>query len=160
MKKILIIILNFLICISLNFLISYSYYEPGSNEYKQRENEAMNIINSINPSTTNEIVPTKYVYVTSNGSKYHLYGCDEINSTPHKIELVTAINKGYAPCKICNPYDLASAEIIEEQTEMQNNSKFIIFIIIILLFLITYIVFNEIRYKKLKRTKEKKSNDK
>ena len=148
MKKKIIIILIFLICISLNHLISYSYYELGSNEYKQREEQAKNLISSVNPSTTNESVPTKYVYVTKDGSKYHLYGCDEINSTPHKLELVTAINRGYAPCKVCNPYDLASAEIAEEKAEKKEiTTKIIIIIGICVLLLVAYVIFNEKRYK-------------
>lgn len=76
-------------------------------------------------------------------------GCKTIKSTPHKIELTTAIDKGYTPCKVCNPYDFASAEIAEEKAqEREKTTKVVIIISICVLLLVAYIIFNERRYRK------------
>ena len=58
---------------------------------------------------------TDFVYVTKNGSKFHSYGCDYLNSSPIKINLDTAINRGYSPCKACNPFGLA--DYYEEEND-------------------------------------------
>lgn len=44
------------------------------------------------------------VYVTKTGSKYHIYGCDYLDGQPMKTTLSKAIEAGYSPCKVCNPY--------------------------------------------------------
>lgn len=47
---------------------------------------------------------TETVYVTKTGSKFHAYGCDYLDGQPIKTTLSKAIEAGYAPCKVCNPY--------------------------------------------------------
>lgn len=61
------------------------------------------------------------VYVTPNGSRYHL----ENSSKVHKVMLRPAISKGYVPCKVCNPYGMAGTI-----TETTSNDSFILVIII------------------------------
>ena len=119
-----------------------------SNQDYEYSDKLMNILKEQNAIAT-ESAPKKYVYVTENGAKYHEYGCSTIKSTPHKLELTTAIDRGYAPCKVCNPYDFASAEIAEEKAEKKEiTTKVIIIISICVLLLVVYIVFNEKRYKR------------
>lgn len=43
------------------------------------------------------------VYVTNTGKKYHTSNCSSLSSSKKSIELSEAINKGYTPCKKCNP---------------------------------------------------------
>lgn len=115
-------------------------------EYNTRLEEAKRLINSIN--TQSNTYSEKYVYVTESGSKYHEYGCNTIKSTPHKMELETAINKGYAPCKVCNPYGFANAEIAEEKSEQRKiTTRIVIIISICILLLVVYIIFNDRKYK-------------
>ena len=45
-----------------------------------------------------------FVYVTSNGQKYHKEFCHTIkNSKKESMTKENAIKAGYTPCKICNP---------------------------------------------------------
>ena len=101
MKKILFWITLFLVIFIFNCV--EAYYEPGSNEYIQREQEAKNIINSINPTTDNNSSSntTQYVYIEEDKPLYHSYGCTEITGTPHKVDLETAISQGYYACTKC-----------------------------------------------------------
>lgn len=120
-------------------------------EYNERMEHAKEISNSVSKyssSTSNSSSSEKTVYVGENDSKYHLYGCDELKGDPHKTTLSTAVDKGYAPCKVCNPYELASAEIAEEKAEKKEiTTKIIIIIGICVLLLVAYVIFNEKRYK-------------
>ena len=56
-------------------------------------------------STTNQVSTSKEqtVFVTRTGKKYHRDGCQYLRQSKRKIELSKAINKGYAPCKVCRP---------------------------------------------------------
>ncbi len=82
------------------FMFLFSGFSFATNEEEQRRQEAINIIESVNPSTSENSVED-YVYVTEDGSTYHKYGCDEIKTTPHKITLSSAIDKGYSACEYC-----------------------------------------------------------
>ena len=137
---ILIILFVFYIC-----SYSYSVYEPESEEYKKRELEAQEIINSVsgnNSSSISDISDNRTVYVTTTDSKFHSYGCDELKNTPHKLTVSEAQNKGYAPCKECNPYGLAN-DVVSKKIDLKNISFILLFILFI-----TYIIWNEIRNNK------------
>lgn len=86
------------------------YVNDGDDkEYNLRQEEAKKIINSISSNSNNEAINNndkRIVYVTSTGSVYHLPGCSKLDSTPHSLTVTEATNKGYAPCKKCNPYNL------------------------------------------------------
>lgn len=45
----------------------------------------------------------KIVYITSACKKYHREDCHFILGEHEPIEIQTAIDKGYLPCKVCNP---------------------------------------------------------
>ena len=79
-------------------------------EYQERSQKAKEIINNISKSNseTNTSIDDRTVYITKTDSKYHAYGCDLLKNTPSKTTVETAKNKGYAPCKVCDPYGLAT----------------------------------------------------
>ena len=81
-------------------------------ERELKEKEAEEIINLINNNISNNNTSNdtddRTVYITKTGSKFHAYGCDYLNSTPYKTTITTAMDKGYSPCKVCNPYGLAT----------------------------------------------------
>lgn len=79
-------------------------------EYNLRQEEAKKIINSVSSNSNNETINNtdrRMVYITSTGSTYHIPGCSKLDSTPHSLTITEATNKGYAPCRKCNPYNLA-----------------------------------------------------
>ena len=41
------------------------------------------------------------VYVTKNGTKFHLEGCRHLNENARKIIYQNALTNGYTPCKVC-----------------------------------------------------------
>ena len=43
------------------------------------------------------------VFVTKSGKKFHTEQCRYINYNSISIELNEAIDRGYSPCKVCNP---------------------------------------------------------
>lgn len=43
------------------------------------------------------------VYITKTGIKYHREGCSSLSKSSIVISLTNAIERGYTPCKICNP---------------------------------------------------------
>lgn len=43
------------------------------------------------------------VYITKTGAKYHRDGCSSLKKSKIAIILQEAVNRGYEPCKICNP---------------------------------------------------------
>lgn len=106
-------------------------------EYKERYEEAKEIINNVSSSTitTSNDTDTRIVYVTSTGSKYHLAGCDKLDSTPHSLTVTQANSKGYAPCKKCNSYNLA--DDFYKNTFNPNILLFIIFVMFIILIIIS-----------------------
>lgn len=106
-------------------------------EYNERYEEAKEIINNITSSTTttSSNTDTRVVYVTSTGSTYHLAGCNKLDSTPHSLTVTEANSKGYAPCKKCNPYNLA--DDFYENTFNPNILLFIIFVMFIILIIIS-----------------------
>lgn len=46
---------------------------------------------------------TTIVYITKTGAKYHRDGCSSLKKSKIAITLQEAVNRGYEPCKICNP---------------------------------------------------------
>ena len=145
-----------IICILLLFCLTNNYYviayvEEGTEEYNQRQQEAINIIQSVNPTNENEDNYKEYVYIEDNSSKYHYYGCEELTSTPHKIELSEAISKGYYACDKCNPY---TASVNEESEEETNYNTVIILLFIVIGLLVIYIIIDEVKYKRNKENKK------
>lgn len=72
------------------------------------------------------------VYVTKTGKKYHLSNCSSLSSSSKEIELSEAIDKGYTPCKRCNPPTNTNANSdnsknnklgFSEPTKTNNNSN-------------------------------------
>lgn len=53
------------------------------------------------PSTTT--TSSEVVYITKSGKKYHKDGCDSLSKSKIKISKGEAEQKGYEPCKKCNP---------------------------------------------------------
>lgn len=106
-------------------------------EYAERYEEAKEIINNVSSSitTTPDDTDTRIVYVTSAGSKYHLAGCNKLDSTPHSLTVTQANNKGYSPCKKCNPYNLV--DTFYEDTFNSNIFIFIIFSMFIVVIIIS-----------------------
>lgn len=54
-------------------------------------------------STEKDISKATDVYITNTGTKYHLAGCRSLVGSKIKITLKEAKEKGYTPCKLCNP---------------------------------------------------------
>lgn len=115
-------------------------------EKNEREKEFDEMFGNMNPTYTNNIstADNRYVYVTNSGSKFHSPGCDDLDSTPHKLTVEQAQEKGYAPCKVCNPYGLAGNT--EKTTKKNINIPFFL-VLGILIILIIYIIVNEKKYK-------------
>ena len=89
-------------------------------EYQERLEKAKQLANEhIASSSSTSTSDTRTVYITKTDSKYHAYGCDALKNTPSKTTVETAKNRGYAPCKICDPYGLAT-----ELYGLNNNNKF------------------------------------
>ncbi|MCI5588864.1 MAG: hypothetical protein MR384_13435 [Lachnospiraceae bacterium] len=118
-------------------------------EYNLRQEEAKKIINSVSSNSNNEAINNndkRIVYVTSTGSVYHLSGCSKLDSTPHSLTLTEATNKGYAPCKKCNPYNLAKG--------FYNDyfNPYILLGIIPLIFIILILFFMNFSLKRIPNT--------
>ncbi len=43
------------------------------------------------------------VYITKTGKKYHRAGCRYLRYSKYKITKSEALERGYAPCKVCRP---------------------------------------------------------
>ncbi len=43
------------------------------------------------------------VYITKTGAKYHKDGCSSLRKSKIPVTLQEAVDRGYEPCKICNP---------------------------------------------------------
>lgn len=146
----------FIIVLSIIFLIpifyqhSIAYIEEGTDEYNNRKQEAINIIQDTNPVNEDENYK-EYVYITDNSSKYHYYGCEELTTTPHKIELSEAINKGYYACDKCSPY-------ISNDNEESNNiisyDMIIKLLFLIIGLLVFYIIIDEKKYRRNKNAEK------
>lgn len=76
---------------------------------------------------------TRPVFVTQTGSKYHIQGCDYLNSKPSKTTVAIAENHGYSPCKVCNPYRLADSYYGTNTITNYSNINLLIFILIMFL---------------------------
>lgn len=89
---------------------------------------------------------TETVYVTKTGSKYHTYGCDYLNGQPLKTTLSNAIDKGYSPCKMCNPYGLADTQSSASNSDENNNYFMYMTIVlsVIVIIVLLYIVNNKL----------------
>ena len=96
---------------------------------------------------TSVFADDEIVYVTSKGSMYHTESCPETTiHESHKLKLKDAINKGYLPCKICNPYNMYKNN---EEPEKDNSSKtWIYFFSSTVSILLVYIFINERRYRR------------
>ena len=51
------------------------------------------------------------VYVTKTGRKYHRSGCGYLRESCIPISLIEAIQRGYTPCKVCNPPSVADYHV-------------------------------------------------
>lgn len=101
---------------------------------------------SIEASTSTYYSPSKrYVYITLDGSKYHLAGCDYLDGRPYKISLEWAIDHGYGPCKHCKPF------IVEDD----NTIVIAIIVLIISIFVIGIVLYF---YKKRPNNSKKQRN--
>jgi micrococcal nuclease len=61
------------------------------------------------------------VYITKTGTKYHREGCSSLSRSSIPISLANAVERGYTPCKICNPPSVAQAIPLEKaSTETQE----------------------------------------
>jgi micrococcal nuclease len=62
------------------------------------------------------------VYITKTGTKYHREGCSSLSRSSIPISLANAVERGYTPCKMCNPPTLARAIPLKEaSTEAQET---------------------------------------
>ena len=43
------------------------------------------------------------VYITENGTKYHIEDCQYLQNSSIAVTLGEALDKGYTPCSKCNP---------------------------------------------------------
>jgi len=43
------------------------------------------------------------VYITKTGEKYHRDGCISLRKSRFAVSLKEAVERGYGPCKICQP---------------------------------------------------------
>lgn len=119
-------------------------------EFNERLQHARELTESIMPTSNETSLSTsndnRTVYIAKEGAKFHSAGCDEMKSTPHSLTVANAQSRGYAPCKVCNPYGLAVTSKIQEKS---NNSNTIVYIICtILLMLVIFFVYNDIKNKK------------
>lgn len=96
------------------------------------------------------LADTDFVYVTQNGSKFHSYECNYLNSTPMKINLDTAINKGYSPCKACNPYGLADDYYEEENDYLIAN---LILTIVLYMGIPLFLYFRNMKFDDVKQVR-------
>ncbi len=112
-------------------------------EYQERLKEAEAIIEGSNPSITTSNEDNRTVYITKTDVKYHKAGCDTMKSTPSKITVSQADSRGYAPCKVCNPYGLAGTV----EKEINDTNGVLILICIVLGILVIYLIINDKRHK-------------
>ena len=152
MKKIITLII-FILIIFANFFCVKSNNEiiNSYEQYNIRKEEARKLRESVgfvtNSSNDDSYTPdNRRVYITSNSAKFHSPGCDEMKSTPHTITVAQAYAKGYAPCKICNPYNLA-------HTSQNDNFIIVPIIIVIVVFLVVLIICIFLKNKKNKKNK-------
>jgi len=43
------------------------------------------------------------VYITDTGERYHVASCRYLRYSKHPVSLRVAKNRGYTPCKVCQP---------------------------------------------------------
>ncbi len=55
------------------------------------------------PTAVNSAQSTTIVYITKTGKKYHNKGCASLKKSCIETSLQDAVDKGYTPCKKCNP---------------------------------------------------------
>lgn len=79
----------------------------------------------------------RYVYIGDNSPLFHSYGCEELQTTPNKISLSSAQNRGYYPCKVCNPYNLAK---VDDTQNAVNITPIVIGIITIIVLVIIFVI--------------------
>ena len=54
-------------------------------------------------TASSKSVASSAVYITATGSKFHRDGCGSLSKSKIKIDRNEALEKGYEPCKRCNP---------------------------------------------------------
>ncbi len=54
-------------------------------------------------TASSKSVTSSAVYITATGSKFHRDGCGSLSKSKIKIDRNEALEKGYEPCKRCNP---------------------------------------------------------
>lgn len=146
-------------CSVCNPTISDTEKKLKDEEYQERLNRAKEISNSVvvsNYTANTNSNDEEAVYVTSNGSKYHLKDCISLknSSQVHKVMLRTAISKGYIPCKTCNPYELADTFYQEDGNNVVEESNFANVLTFVLNLILTIALYMGVpfylRYKKVK----------
>jgi uncharacterized protein YxeA len=81
MKKILIILLSLILCLSCACSENKTAEEPPQVQVSEDE--------------------MKTVYITKSGSKYHSYGCTYLKKSCIEKDLSTIEMQGYTPCSVC-----------------------------------------------------------
>lgn len=139
MKKIIPLII-FVLIIFANFFCVKANNEiiNKDEQYNIRKEEARKLRESVGFVTNSSnddsyTLDNRTVYITSNSAKFHSPGCDEMKSTPRSMTVAQAYSKGYAPCKTCNPYNLA-------HTSQNDNFIIVPIIVMIVVFLVVLIV--------------------
>ena len=83
-------------------------YQKGLDEGKQQEEGNENGV-AVIPASAPKSVPTgsvtskQTVYITNTGTKYHTPGCRYLDESRIQTDLSDAKQKGYKPCRVCNP---------------------------------------------------------
>jgi len=101
-------------------------------ELVEREKTFNEIINSANQlPTKTSISDDRTVYITKTGSKYHSQGCDYLDTRPYSTTVSNAEHAGFSPCKVCNPYGLATEFYNVNSSNTSKISKEIVFSLIL-----------------------------
>lgn len=70
-------------------------------EKKASEPQSFKTTSAVTASSKS--VASSAVYITATGSKFHRDGCGSLSKSKIKIDRNEALEKGYEPCKRCNP---------------------------------------------------------
>ena len=71
-------------------------------EEKKADDEATRLEDAGKPEPENPDAAI-IVYITESGEKYHRADCPHLGSSKKEITLKEAKERGYTPCKACNP---------------------------------------------------------
>lgn len=75
--------------------------ETKPTEKKTAEPQSSKTTSAVTASSKS--VASSAVYITATGSKFHRDGCGSLSKSKIKIDRNEALEKGYEPCKRCNP---------------------------------------------------------